>query len=52
MNKYIVSVNLQVEVEAFGKADAFEAVEDVFGVGDSCGLNVVEFDVLESVEQN
>jgi hypothetical protein len=47
MNTYIVSVNLQVEVQAFNEEDAFEAVEDVFGTGDTCGLNVMEFTVNE-----
>lgn len=51
MNKYTVSINLQVEVEAFSKEDAFEAVEDVFGTGDSCGLDVTEYEMLECVER-
>lgn len=45
MNTYIVSVNLQVEVQAFSEEDALESVEDVFGLGDTCGLNVTEFTV-------
>jgi len=40
-----VSVNLVVEVQGFSESDASEAVADCFGVGDSCGLNVQEFDV-------
>lgn len=47
MNTYIVSVALDVEVQAFSLEDAIEAVEDCFGEGDSCGLNVTDFEVLE-----
>lgn len=50
MNTYLVSVMLQVEVQAFNEEDAFEAVEDCFGPGDSCGLKVVEFEVNDHTE--
>ncbi len=51
MKTYLVSIELQVEVQAFNKEDAFQAVEDVFGPGDANGLDVLEFEVLESVER-
>lgn len=47
MNSYRVSIALEVEVPAFSEQDALEAVEDVFGMGDTCGLEVVEFQVLD-----
>lgn len=47
MNKYRYSVNLVVEVEAFDTIDAVEAVRDAFGLGDVCGIEVVESEVGE-----
>lgn len=47
MNTYRVSVALEVEVEAFDENDALEAVTDVFGPGDTCGLDVTEFQILD-----
>lgn len=38
---------MEVEVPAFSEKDAIEAVEDVFGLGDTCGLQVTEFEVLD-----
>lgn len=43
----MVSVMLQVEVEAFNSKDAVEVVEDCFGEGESCGLQVQDFEVLD-----
>ena len=50
MNRYNISVLLQVEVEAFDEADALEAVEDTFGPGEAGGLNVKDFEVVEVAE--
>jgi hypothetical protein len=50
MKRYVYSVLLQVEVEAFSEADAYEAVEDCFGAGSNCGLNVLDFEVVDSDE--
>ncbi|QIN94087.1 hypothetical protein PP459_gp146 [Streptomyces phage Wakanda] len=50
MKRYVYSVLLQVEVEAFSEADAHEAVEDCFGEGSNCGLNVLDFEVVDSDE--
>lgn len=36
---------MTVEVEAFDEGDALEAVEDCFGQGEACGLNVLEFEI-------
>jgi hypothetical protein len=45
MRTFKYDVNLVVEVEAFNEIDAEEAVRDAFGLGDVCGLNVVESEV-------
>ena len=45
--KYILSVYLHVEVEAFNEADATEAVHDCFGEGEACGLNVKDLEVVD-----
>jgi hypothetical protein len=50
MKRYVYSVLLQVEVEAFSEADAQEAVADCFGEGSNCGLNVLDFEVVDSDE--
>lgn len=43
----MVSVVLNVEVEAFSEGDALEAVHDCFGEGSTCGLNVVDYEVTD-----
>ena len=45
MNTFRYDVNLVVEVEAFSEVDAEEAVRDAFGLGEACGLNIVESEV-------
>lgn len=50
MKRYIYSVLLQVEVDAYSEADAKEAVTDCFGEGSNCGLNVLDFEVVDSDE--
>jgi hypothetical protein len=47
MNTYMVSVTLQVEVEAFDESDAREAVIDCFGEGDFCGVQVLDTEVTD-----
>jgi hypothetical protein len=47
MNKYRYSVNLVVEVEAFDPIDAEDAVRDAFGLGDQCGVEIVESEVSD-----
>jgi len=47
MERYLFSVLLKVEVEAFTEADAQEAIQDCFGEGSVCGLNVVDFEVTD-----
>lgn len=47
METYLLTVTMQVEVQAYGIGDAFEAVEDCFGQGEACGLKVTEFEVTD-----
>lgn len=42
MNKYVVSVELVVEVEAFNHLDAEDAVRDALGLGDGMGVEIIE----------
>jgi hypothetical protein len=43
MNKFKYQVALSVEVEAFDEDDAFDALQDAFGIGDNgSGITVVE----------
>lgn len=41
MNKFQYEVTLHVEVEAFDESDAWEAIQDSFGVGEGSGLTVL-----------
>lgn len=50
MKTYMFAVLLQTEVQAPNEADAREILEDTLGKGESCGLNVAEFEVLDSDE--
>lgn len=45
MNRFRYDVSLVVEVEAFNEIDAEEAVRDAFGLGEVCGLSVIESEV-------
>lgn len=47
MNKYTYEVHLRVEVEAFDESDAWDAVQDAFGVGDQAGVMVLDCDYEE-----
>lgn len=53
MNKYVLYVTLEVEVEAFDLADAIDAVHDAFGEGSTCGVDINKFKVdSERPKQN
>ena len=41
---------MQVEVEAFDEDDAAQAIQDCFGEGDACGLEVLNVEVLDFEE--
>jgi hypothetical protein len=45
MKVFRYEVNLVVEVPAFNEIDAEEAVRDAFGLGEVCGLEIVESEV-------
>ena len=47
MNKFRYRVIVEVEVEAFDQGDAWEAVQDAFGVGENYGANVVDCEYIE-----
>lgn len=42
MKKFRYRVSMEVEVQAYDQTDAFEAVQDVFGIGEEMGVNVVD----------
>lgn len=45
MKTYRYSVDLVVEVEAFDQFDAEDMIRDALGLGDVCGLEIVESEV-------
>jgi hypothetical protein len=47
MNVYKYQVTLEVEVDAFDPGDAWEAVQDAFGLGENCGTRVVDCEYVE-----
>ena len=48
METYEVSILLKVEIDAFSEEDALDAAHDAFGEGEVCGLNVTEYEVVNS----
>lgn len=42
MKKYEYRVILKVEVEAFDESDAWEALQDTFGVGEQNGVTITD----------
>ena len=47
MDKFRYKVELTVEVDAFDAGDAWEAVQDNFGIGEQSGLTVTDFEAWE-----
>lgn len=45
MDKHRFDVHLVVEVEAFDPFDAEEMIRDAFGLGEVCGVDVVQSEV-------
>ena len=43
METYKYKVTLEVEVEAFDDSDAFDAIQDEFGIGDQNGITVTSW---------
>ena len=47
MNSFKYTVKLEVEVEAFDESDAWDALQDAFGVGENMGVVVTECEYKE-----
>lgn len=47
MKVYKYRVTMDVEVEAFDPGDAWEMLQDAFGVGENVGVNVVDCEYKE-----
>lgn len=47
MNTYKYKVTLLVEVEAFDDSDAWDALQDEFGIGDTAGIRVTDCEYKE-----
>jgi hypothetical protein len=48
--RFIYQVMLTLEIEAFDEDDAAKAIEDCFGEGDFCGVEVQAVEVLDFEE--
>ena len=49
MNTYEFVLEVKVKVEAYSDTDAREIVEDVFGVGSDCGLEVTDMRITKGL---
>lgn len=47
MDKFVYEVKLKVEVEAYDDSDAWEAVQDAFGIGEELGVTVTDCEYRE-----
>ncbi len=47
MDKFKYKVQITVEVEAFDAGDAWEAVQDTFGIGPNGSVTVTDFEAWE-----
>lgn len=47
MEKYKWTVKLEVEIEAFDESDAWDAVQEAFGVGETGAVNVTSCEYRE-----
>jgi hypothetical protein len=47
MQTYTYTIKLEVEVEAFDESDAWDAVQDAFGVGEEMGVKVTDCEYRE-----
>lgn len=48
METFEYTVKLIVTVDAFDESDAWDAVQDAFGIGDQMGVNVVDCEYKEN----
>lgn len=49
MKTYEFVLEVKVKVEAYNDADAREIVEDVFGLGADCGLEVTDMKIVKGL---
>lgn len=47
MNTYRYKIVQTVEVEAFNESDAWDAIQDEFGVGEQMGIKVIDCEYKE-----
>lgn len=47
MNTYRYNVVLTVEVDAFDESDAWDAVQEQFGIGDNMGIKITDCEYKE-----
>lgn len=47
MKTYKYKVTLEVEVSAFDDSDAWDALQDAFGIGDNMGITVTSCEYKE-----
>lgn len=47
MDKFKYTVRLEVEVDAFDESDAWDAVQDAFGIGENMGVVVTDCEYKE-----
>lgn len=48
MNTYRYKVSLVIEVDAFDESDAWDAVQEQFGVGSDLGIKITECEYKET----
>jgi len=47
MDNYRFTLSVDVEVEAFSHEDAIDLINDVFGPGDDCGVEVTKIEIKD-----
>lgn len=51
MKTYEVDICIKATVEAYSEEDANEAVSDIFGTGEECGVNILDCSIKTIREQ-
>jgi hypothetical protein len=49
MEEHEITLTLTVKIEAPSLGDALDVVDDTFGAGSACGVDVVEYEVTKHV---
>jgi hypothetical protein len=47
MDKYRYKISITADVEAYDPSDAWDALQDAFGLGDAMGITVVDCEYEE-----